>query len=207
LRTEGGTQMSAEVGFSRLVLALPLVAVVLATAASAPAATSAAKPTISSFSPKSAKPLALLTVMGKNFIKVKTVKVDGIVAKLKVVSTSKLTATVPSSAKTGKIVVTTATGSATSATALTILSSTTSAASGNAAAGMALFQQNCETCHGATGMGGNGGPDLQDEPLAKTEAGVIKQVTNGGGGMPAFAGQFSSAQIKDLAAFVTEKIN
>ncbi len=54
--------------------------------------------------------------------------------------------------------------------------------------------------------GGNGGPALQGLPLAQTEAGVIKQVTNGGGGMPAFGSQFTKVQIEDLAAYVTEKL-
>jgi mono/diheme cytochrome c family protein len=35
---------------------------------------------------------------------------------------------------------------------------------------------------------------------------VIGQVTNGGGGMPAFKGQLSQRQIQDVATFVTQKI-
>ena len=65
---------------------------------------------------------------------------------------------------------------------------------------------NCSICHGAKGTGGNGGPDLTTEPKAKTEAGAIEQVTNGGGGMPAFKGQLSDEEISNVAAFVVQDI-
>jgi glucose dehydrogenase/cytochrome c5 len=77
---------------------------------------------------------------------------------------------------------------------------------GDAMAGEEVFAENCSTCHGATGHGGNGGPDLRTMPLAKTEAGAIEQVTNGGGGMPAFKGSLSEEEIADVAAYVVEKI-
>jgi mono/diheme cytochrome c family protein len=77
---------------------------------------------------------------------------------------------------------------------------------GDAMAGEEVFAENCSTCHGATGHGGNGGPDLRTMPLAKTEAGAIKQVTNGGGGMPAFKGSLSEEEISDVAAYVVGKI-
>lgn len=73
-------------------------------------------------------------------------------------------------------------------------------------AGAAVFSENCSTCHGATGEGGNGGPDLNTMPLAKTEEGVIQQVTNGGGGMPPFGGTLSEEEIKSVAAYVVQEI-
>ncbi|HVV89086.1 MAG TPA: PQQ-binding-like beta-propeller repeat protein [Solirubrobacterales bacterium] len=76
----------------------------------------------------------------------------------------------------------------------------------NAEAGKEVFAENCSTCHGATGHGGNGGPDLRTMPLAKTQAGAEKQVTNGGGGMPPFKGTLSEEEIKNVAAFVVEDI-
>jgi quinohemoprotein ethanol dehydrogenase len=79
-------------------------------------------------------------------------------------------------------------------------------ATGDAAAGKEVFADNCSICHGNTGHGGNGGPDLRTMPLAKTEAGVVKQVTNGGGGMPAFKGQLSEEEIGDVAAYVVGEI-
>jgi alcohol dehydrogenase (cytochrome c) len=82
----------------------------------------------------------------------------------------------------------------------------TTTAAGNAAAGTAVWQSNCQTCHGADGHGGNGGPDLRTQPLAKTSAGVVKQVTNGGGGMPAFKGSLTATQIRNVAAYVTKNI-
>ena len=78
---------------------------------------------------------------------------------------------------------------------------------GDAAAGQMVFAENCSVCHGATGMGGNGGPDLTTQPKAKTLNGSIEQVTEGGGGMPAFAELLSTKEIEDVAAYVVETIN
>src|ERR1700760_2233869 len=80
------------------------------------------------------------------------------------------------------------------------------AGGGDAEAGTVVFSENCSTCHGATGHGGNGGPDLTTMPLAQSEAGAIEQVTNGGGGMPAFAGTLSEEEIENVAAYVVQDI-
>jgi quinohemoprotein ethanol dehydrogenase len=79
-------------------------------------------------------------------------------------------------------------------------------ATADAAAGKEIFSEECSVCHGATGHGGNGGPDLRTMPLAKTQAGAEKQVTNGGGGMPAFKGVLSEEEISNVAAYVVEDI-
>jgi quinohemoprotein ethanol dehydrogenase len=79
-------------------------------------------------------------------------------------------------------------------------------ATADAAAGKEVFSEECSTCHGATGHGGNGGPDLTTMPLAKTQAGAEKQVTNGGGGMPAFKGVLTPEEISNVAAYVAEDI-
>ena len=80
------------------------------------------------------------------------------------------------------------------------------AAGGDAESGAVVFSENCSVCHGATGHGGNGGPDLRTMPLAQSEAGAIEQVTNGGGGMPAFAGTLSEEEIENVAAYVAQEI-
>lgn len=82
----------------------------------------------------------------------------------------------------------------------------TTGAGGDPQAGAAVFSENCSTCHGATGLGGNGGPDLTTMPLAQTEEGAIQQVTNGGGGMPPFGGTLSEEEIKNVAAYVVQEI-
>jgi mono/diheme cytochrome c family protein len=78
---------------------------------------------------------------------------------------------------------------------------------GSPEAGAVVFSENCSTCHGTTGHGGNGGPDLTTMPLAQTEAGAIQQVTNGGGGMPPFKGILSEEEIENVAAYVADEIN
>ena len=54
--------------------------------------------------------------------------------------------------------------------------------------------------------GGNGGPDLTAIPSAKQLSVVVRQVTNGGGGMPAFSGTLTRQQINDVAAYVVRNI-
>src|SRR3954464_15236006 len=83
---------------------------------------------------------------------------------------------------------------------------TGSGAAADAAAGKAVFADNCSTCHGALGRGGNGGPDLASIPNAKNVGRVIEQVTNGGAAMPPFKSTLSEQQIKNVAAYVTTKI-
>src|SRR6201999_2121410 len=81
-----------------------------------------------------------------------------------------------------------------------------SATGGGAESGAGVFSENSPPCHGATGHGGNGGPDLRTMPLAQSEEGAIQQVTNGGGGMPAFGGTLSEEEIENVAAYVAQDI-
>ena len=77
---------------------------------------------------------------------------------------------------------------------------------GNAAApdGKQVFASaGCGSCHTlkAAGSTGTVGPNL--DTLKPTEPVVDRQVTNGGGAMPAFKGQLTAAQIKAVAQFVS----
>jgi quinohemoprotein ethanol dehydrogenase len=74
------------------------------------------------------------------------------------------------------------------------------------AAGKEVFAENCSVCHGASGTGGNGGPDLTTMPKAQEQKGAEEQVTNGGGSMPPFGGTLSEEEIKNVAAFVVKEI-
>jgi mono/diheme cytochrome c family protein len=77
------------------------------------------------------------------------------------------------------------------------------AATGAAASGKQVFTTNCGSCHtlSAAGTSGQIGPDLDGTTL--TAAQVAAKVREGGGGMPAFAGKLSAAEIDAVAAFVT----
>ena len=77
---------------------------------------------------------------------------------------------------------------------------------GDAAAGKAVWSDNCAGCHGLAGTGGNGGPNLADNPNAADPAKVREQVTNGGGGMPSFKDTLTEQQINDVAAYVSQDI-
>jgi quinohemoprotein ethanol dehydrogenase len=76
----------------------------------------------------------------------------------------------------------------------------------NAANGKSIFGQDCSACHGANGLGGNGGPNLTTIASAKNFQRVVQQVTNGGVGMPAFKGSLTPQQIQDVSAFVVKSI-
>ena len=77
---------------------------------------------------------------------------------------------------------------------------------GQATSGAQIFADNCQTCHGPEGTGGHVGPDLQKSSVAENLAGVEKQVRNGGGAMPPFAGVLSDKEIDTVAQYVVEKI-
>ena len=71
-------------------------------------------------------------------------------------------------------------------------------------AGEQLFSDNCSTCHtlAAAGAKGQVGPNLD---LLKPGPALVKtQVTNGGGGMPAFGGRLTAGQIQQLADYVSK---
>ena len=71
------------------------------------------------------------------------------------------------------------------------------------AQGKQVFTQTCGGCHTLKDAGTSGtvGPDLDD--LKPDAATVQRQVTNGGGVMPAFKGQLTDAQIKAVAQYVS----
>jgi outer membrane protein assembly factor BamB len=74
---------------------------------------------------------------------------------------------------------------------------------GNVAAGRAVFRSSCASCHTLADAGATGtvGPNLDN--LKPSDAAVMRQVTNGGGGMPAFGGQLSRTQITDVSRYVS----
>ena len=73
----------------------------------------------------------------------------------------------------------------------------------SAEAGKVVFTSNCAACHTLADAGATGsvGPNLDD--LKPDEETVKNQVTNGGGGMPAFGGQLSETQIESVATYVS----
>jgi mono/diheme cytochrome c family protein len=73
-------------------------------------------------------------------------------------------------------------------------------------AGKSVFATaGCGACHTlkAAGASGQAGPNL--DALRPGFERVRSQVERGGGGMPAFSGQLSPAQIRDVAAFVATR--
>jgi mono/diheme cytochrome c family protein len=72
--------------------------------------------------------------------------------------------------------------------------------------GLGIFKScGCAGCHtlSAAGSKGTVGPNLDQLGKALTIAVVAKQVTNGGGPMPAFKGKLTPAQIQAVAKYVS----
>ena len=71
--------------------------------------------------------------------------------------------------------------------------------------GKEVFKASCGSCHTLSDAGTSGqiGPNLdQVQPDYET---VREKVAEGGGGMPAFSGQLTPQQIRDVAAYVATK--
>jgi cytochrome c6 len=70
--------------------------------------------------------------------------------------------------------------------------------------GEQLFASNCGSCHtlSAAGTGGQVGPNLDD--LGPSKATVVTTVTNGKGAMPSFSDRLSSAEIDEVATYVSK---
>jgi quinohemoprotein ethanol dehydrogenase len=78
---------------------------------------------------------------------------------------------------------------------------------GDPEVGGEVWANNCAGCHGLDGRGANGGPNLVGNEQAMDAERVHAQVTNGGGGMPAFKDTLSAQEIADVTAYVTEDLN
>ena len=77
---------------------------------------------------------------------------------------------------------------------------------GDAANGEEVFASaGCGGCHmfEAAGSTGSVGPNLDE--LAPSFDEVVAQVTNGGGAMPAFGGELTEQEIRDVATYVSSR--
>ena len=80
-------------------------------------------------------------------------------------------------------------------------------ATANLSDGAALFALNCAACHTITGDGdalanSTFAPSLRDVPARQ----VAEALRTGPGNMPVFSGNLTDAQLRDVVAYVTEKI-
>jgi ubiquinol-cytochrome c reductase cytochrome c subunit len=79
----------------------------------------------------------------------------------------------------------------------------------NVADGANLFQLNCAACHTITGAGdalafGTNAPSLQNRQVTAQQ--VVEAMRIGPANMPRFSGNLSDSQVRDVVAYVTEKI-
>jgi mono/diheme cytochrome c family protein len=82
-------------------------------------------------------------------------------------------------------------------------SASTGGAQSASAQGKQIFTSNCGGCHTLADAGTNGqvGPVL--DKLKPDKQRVVRQVTNGGGKMPAFKGRLSADEIDAVATYVS----
>jgi ubiquinol-cytochrome c reductase cytochrome c subunit len=79
----------------------------------------------------------------------------------------------------------------------------------NVSVGADLFQLNCAACHTITGAGdalafGTNAPSLQNRQVTAQQ--VVEAMRIGPANMPRFSGNLSDSQVRDVVAYVTEKI-
>jgi ubiquinol-cytochrome c reductase cytochrome c subunit len=79
----------------------------------------------------------------------------------------------------------------------------------NVADGANLFQLNCAACHTITGAGdalafGTNAPSLQNRQVTAQQ--VAEAMRIGPANMPRFSGNLTDAQVRDVVAYVTQKI-
>jgi ubiquinol-cytochrome c reductase cytochrome c subunit len=79
----------------------------------------------------------------------------------------------------------------------------------NVADGANLFQLNCAACHTITGAGdalafGTNAPSLQNRQVTPQQ--VAEAMRIGPANMPRFSGNLSDSQVRDVVAYVTQKI-
>ncbi|MCC6742332.1 MAG: cytochrome c [Acidobacteria bacterium] len=81
----------------------------------------------------------------------------------------------------------------------------------DAAEGRAVFDDKCAQCHNATSKAEKIGPGLQGlykggklpaSGKPANDANVRAKILNGGGGMPAFKGSLTDAQVASLVAYL-----
>lgn len=75
---------------------------------------------------------------------------------------------------------------------------------GVASRGAALFEHNCQACHGAGAMGGMG-PKLVKNPILKHEDLFWETVLHGRGPMPAWGSVLTRQDIADIYEWLSEK--
>ncbi len=69
--------------------------------------------------------------------------------------------------------------------------------------GMAIFGQNCSSCHGAAGAGGGIGPSLKGEKGRKDTAAAIAWIKNPQPPMPKlYPAPLTESDVADVAAYV-----
>lgn len=80
------------------------------------------------------------------------------------------------------------------------------AQAGSKAEGARLFAASgCVHCHGATGEGTDSGPSLREVRRKLKPVQIERQITEGGGEMPAFGTALNPEQVKVLVVFLRAK--
>lgn len=71
------------------------------------------------------------------------------------------------------------------------------------ARGERIFRDACSTCHGGPGEGGHGGPALSG---ARNLGSIARIIQQGGTQMPSLSSSLTARDIRDVSAYVREKL-
>jgi mono/diheme cytochrome c family protein len=92
----------------------------------------------------------------------------------------------------------------TNAAPVTAPATAAAAPSADLESGKRVFEQTCVICHGEDGRGGHGGGAPLDQ--ARDPAAIAEVVSFGRNAMPGLATLLTSEQIRDVAAYVAERL-
>ncbi|MUK87736.1 PQQ-binding-like beta-propeller repeat protein [Ornithinibacillus sp. L9] len=73
--------------------------------------------------------------------------------------------------------------------------------------GLNVYENNCLACHGAEGVGGHNGPNLENSPMLADPEALIEQIKNGSGAMPGFEDSLSEEEINSLVEYLQSLAN
>ncbi|SET57295.1 alcohol dehydrogenase (cytochrome c) [Oceanobacillus limi] len=68
--------------------------------------------------------------------------------------------------------------------------------------GQKVYENNCLACHGAEGVGGHNGPNLQNSPMLDDDDSLIQQILHGSGAMPGFEDSLDEDEINALVEYL-----
>ncbi|MFD2044683.1 PQQ-binding-like beta-propeller repeat protein [Ornithinibacillus salinisoli] len=68
--------------------------------------------------------------------------------------------------------------------------------------GLKVYENNCLACHGAEGVGGHNGPNLENSPMLDDDEQLLEQIRKGSGAMPGFENTLEEDEINAVMEYL-----